>query len=105
MSLYLIIAFFFAFGVLANYHFGLSDSLKNTVTLRANQWIIYVALTSIIFLKVPKLEFSFNALVPSAVAWGWLVFSAVLVLWLSRKLKAKASQRYLWCYVVIGAFR
>jgi len=85
VSLYLIIAFFFAAGLLVNYAFGMSDALKDTLTFRANQWIIYVAMTSIIFLNVPKLEIGLDALLPAAVAWGWVFLSALLVLFLSKK--------------------
>lgn len=89
MQLYLMIVGFFALGITTNYCLPLSEQLKKAITFRANQWIIYVALTSIIFLNVPTLEFTLNALLPTLVAWSWLTLSAGLVLWCSKKLNLK----------------
>ena len=49
-----------------------------------NLFVIYVSLPALILLKVPKLTFSKQLLVPSLMPWGMLLFSAVLVLILSR---------------------
>ena len=49
-----------------------------------NLFVIYVSLPALILLKVPELTFSKQLLVPTLMPWGMLLFSAVLVLILSR---------------------
>jgi len=49
-----------------------------------NLFVIYVSLPALILLKVPQLTFSRQLLVPTLMPWGMLLFSAVLVLILSR---------------------
>ncbi|MDD5284215.1 MAG: AEC family transporter [Desulfuromonadaceae bacterium] len=45
-----------------------------------NMFALYVSLPAVILLKVPQIEFSTEALLPIAIAWGALLFSAVLIL-------------------------
>jgi len=89
MQSYLFIVVFFVLGLASNYLLPLCVQQKQLVTLRANQWIIYVALTAIIFLNVPQLEFSLNALLPTLVAWSCLFVSALMVHFLANKLKLR----------------
>ena len=84
---YLLILGFFVIGVARRHLFELSEERRNKITLRANQWIIYVAITAVIFVNVPQLEFSPNALLPALVAWLTLIASALLVNFIANKLK------------------
>lgn len=58
---------------------------KDTPTI-LNQFIIYISLPAIILLQVPKLVFSFDVLIPTAVAWLVMGISAVFVLIISKLL-------------------
>ena len=49
-----------------------------------NLFVIYISLPALILLKVPELLFSVDVLVPALLPWGMLLFSAVLVLQLSK---------------------
>lgn len=49
-----------------------------------NKFIIYISLPAIIILQVPKLEFSFEVLIPTIIAWLVMSFSAVCVLFFSK---------------------
>ncbi len=84
---YLLILGFFVIGVARRHLFNLSEERLNKTTLRANQWIIYVAITAVIFVNVPQLEFTPNALLPALVAWITLLVSALLVNVVANKLK------------------
>ena len=48
---------------------------------------IYISLPALILLKIPVLVFSKELLVPVIMPWGMLIFSAALVLILSKYLK------------------
>jgi len=45
-----------------------------------NMFALYVSLPAVILLKVPQLRFSGEVLLPIAIAWSALLFSAVLIL-------------------------
>lgn len=49
-----------------------------------NKFIIYISLPAIILLQVPKLNFSFDILVPAIISWLVMGLSAVLVIALSK---------------------
>lgn len=49
-----------------------------------NRFIIYISLPAIILLQVPKLNFSFEVIIPIIVAWSVMLSSAVLVLIISK---------------------
>lgn len=49
-----------------------------------NKFIIYISLPAIIMLQVPKLNFSFDVLIPTIIAWLVMAFSAFCVLLFSR---------------------
>jgi predicted permease len=49
-----------------------------------NLFVIYVSLPALILLKVPELTISKHLLVPALMPWGMLLFSAILVLILSK---------------------
>lgn len=51
-----------------------------------NQFVIFVSLPALVALKVPELVFSKNLLVPALLPWVMVIFSAALVLLLSRVL-------------------
>jgi predicted permease len=68
-----------------------------------NYFIIYVSLPSIIFLKVPQLEFSPQVIIPAVAAWTWLAIGAAIVLLLSRWLGwAKPTEGALLLMVTMG---
>lgn len=52
-----------------------------------NMFALYVSLPAVILLKVPQIEFSREALLPIAIAWGALLFSIVLILAAAHLLK------------------
>ncbi|GAB4417078.1 MAG: AEC family transporter [Anaerolineales bacterium] len=49
-----------------------------------NLFVIYFTLPALILLKIPKLTFSKNLLLPTLMPWGLLLFSATIVLVLSK---------------------
>lgn len=52
-----------------------------------NLFVIYISLPALVLLKIPDLTFSRDLLVPALMPWGMLLFSAALVLVLSRLLR------------------
>ena len=60
-----------------------SDDTGNVLNL----FVIYISLPALILLKIPKLVFSKNLLVPAFMPWGMLLFSCALILILSRVLQ------------------
>jgi len=52
-----------------------------------NLFVIYISLPALVLLKIPELTFSRDLLVPALMPWGMLLFSAALVLSLSRLLR------------------
>ena len=60
-----------------------SDETGNVLNLI----VIYISLPALILLKIPELIFSKELLVPAIMPWGMLIFSAALVLILSKSLK------------------
>jgi predicted permease len=68
-----------------------------------NLFVIYVSLPALILLKVPELTFSADLLVPALMPWGMLLFSAALVLGLSRLLNwNRATTGCLFLLVPLG---
>lgn len=51
-----------------------------------NKFIIYISLPAIILLQVPKLQFSFDILIPAIIAWIVMGVSALLVIFFSKLL-------------------
>jgi predicted permease len=51
-----------------------------------NKYIIYISLPAIILLQVPKLQFSFDILIPAIIAWIVMGLSALLVIFFSKLL-------------------
>ena len=51
-----------------------------------NKFIIYISLPAIILLQVPKLQFSFDILIPAIIAWIVMGLSALLVITCSKLL-------------------
>jgi predicted permease len=51
-----------------------------------NKFIIYISLPAIILLQVPKLQFSFDILIPAIIAWIVMGISALLVIFFSKLL-------------------
>jgi predicted permease len=52
-----------------------------------NLFVIYISLPALILLKIPDLPFDKNILFPAIMPWGMLLFSAALILILSKLLK------------------
>ncbi|RXJ86518.1 AEC family transporter [Arcobacter sp. CECT 8985] len=52
-----------------------------------NQYIIYISLPAIILLQIPKLNISFDIIIPAAIAWLVIIFSAIIVLIFAKYLK------------------
>jgi predicted permease len=50
---------------------------------KLNKFVIYVSLPAMIFLQIPKLEFSNEVLIPVVVSWGVMIVSAIFVLFIS----------------------
>ena len=92
MQAYLLIIIFFAAGVGVNRFFTVRPDYaehKRQLIKRLNIWIIQVALPALIFLYVPSLVFSSLAIIPTLVAWVWIIISAILVLLLGRLLSLR----------------
>lgn len=49
-----------------------------------NLFVIYISLPALVLLKIPKLTFSRDLLVPAVMPWAMLLFSSALVLLLSK---------------------
>jgi hypothetical protein len=49
-----------------------------------NLFVIYISLPALVLLKIPELTFSQDLLVPAVMPWGMLLFSASLILILSK---------------------
>ncbi len=56
-----------------------------------NNYIIYIAMPSVILIKIPALTFSSEMLIPAGFSWGWSVVGGLLILCLSRALKFSRS--------------
>ncbi|OHD96083.1 MAG: hypothetical protein A2019_01640 [Sulfurimonas sp. GWF2_37_8] len=52
-----------------------------------NQFIITIAFPAIILLQVPKIDFSYEMLLPAFIAWIVMLFSALFILLLSKALR------------------
>lgn len=59
-------------------------SEPSTLVKWLNNFIIYLALPSLILLKVPDLEISAEMIIPAGVAWAWVLVGSLVVLALSR---------------------
>lgn len=71
---------FFIFGFVAKQFLRGTDSVIKWI----NTYIIYIALPSIILLKIPTLEFSAAMLIPAGFAWFWALLGGALMLAISR---------------------
>lgn len=60
-----------------------------------NLYVIYVALPALILVEIPKLSFSYEALIPVVAAWIIMIFSAVLT-WCTARLMR-------WSRAITGA--
>jgi predicted permease len=49
-----------------------------------NLFVIYISLPALVLLKIPELAFSRNLLIPAMMPWAMLLFSAALILILSK---------------------
>ncbi len=75
-----LIIVFFCIGYVARRHI---DNISGTVKW-LNHYIVYVAMPSIIFLKVPALDFTTDMLIPAGFAWAWALIGGALILIISR---------------------
>ena len=83
MDNFALIALFVALGIL----FGRLKAFPPETVQVLNMFALYVSLPAVILLKVPQIEFSREALLPIAIAWGALFFSIVLILVTAHLLK------------------
>lgn len=60
------------------------EIFSQDTALILNQFILYISLPAMILLQVPRLELSFEALVPVVVAWLVMGVSALVIFYLSR---------------------
>ncbi len=51
-----------------------------------NMFALYISLPAVIFLKVPQLHFAEDMLIPAVIPWVMLLFSAVLVVFVGKRL-------------------
>ncbi len=83
MSNFILIILYLAIGYgLKNVRLPIKD-LAN----KLNKFVIYLSLPAMIFLQIPKLEFSSDALIPVVVSWGVIIITALLVLIISKYMK------------------
>lgn len=68
------------------YIINLKNIFPKDTPIILNQFIIYISLPAMIFLQIPKLNFSFEALIPVLIAWIVMSLSAVVILLISRAL-------------------
>ena len=80
MQIIIIIVGFFLLGFIARKF--IND--PSTLVKWLNNFIIYLALPSLILLKVPDLAISAQMIVPAGVAWAWVLVGSLAVLTLSR---------------------
>lgn len=82
MQTTLLIISFFALGYVAR------RRIKDTAdTVHwVNTYIIYLAMPSIILVKIPNLEFNTEMLIPAAFAWAWGIVGGAIMLIVSRLL-------------------
>jgi predicted permease len=70
--------------VLLGMSFQRLDAFPRDSAQTLNMFVLYVSLPALILVKVPKIVFSREVMVPALVAWGLLLFSAALVLLAAR---------------------
>lgn len=49
-----------------------------------NQFVIFISLPALVLLQIPKLTFTFDILIPVIVSWSVMIFSALIVLLISK---------------------
>ncbi|MDB2405416.1 AEC family transporter [Arcobacteraceae bacterium] len=54
------------------------------LAVKLNKFVIYISLPAMIFLQIPKLEFTNGTLIPIVIAWSVMALSAILVLVISK---------------------
>lgn len=83
MQTIIFIVAFFALG------YGLRKLIAepNKAVKWLNNYIIYVAMPSIILVKIPAMSFGTEMLIPAGFAWGWALVGGLTVLGVSRALR------------------
>ncbi|TQV72986.1 AEC family transporter [Aliikangiella marina] len=76
MENFVLIAIFLASGAFAKYKGWVRDS----ASLRLNQFVIFICLPAIILLKIPQLTLDTNLLLPVIVPWGVLLIASLLII-------------------------
>jgi malate permease and related proteins len=66
------------------YFFKRVHIFERDVATSLNQFVIFISLPALILLQVSQLTFSFDILIPVIVSWSVMVFSALIVLGISR---------------------
>jgi len=54
------------------------------LAVKLNKFVIYISLPAMIFLQIPRLEFTNDTLIPIVIAWSVMSLSAILVLVVSK---------------------
>jgi hypothetical protein len=72
--------------LLIGYGMNLKNIFAKDAPLILNQFILYISLPAMIFLQIPKLSFSFDALIPVVISWIVMGLSALAILAMSRVL-------------------
>ena len=82
MSSFLLIILYIGIGYILQY---IKLPISN-IAYKLNKFVIYISLPAMILLTMPSLKFTAEAFIPVAIAWLVMVFSAILVLIVSRYL-------------------
>ncbi|QOP41019.1 AEC family transporter [Sulfurimonas marina] len=69
------------------YFFKRVNIFERDVATSLNQFVIYISLPALILLQISQLTFSFDILIPVIVSWSVMVFSALIVLAVSRMME------------------
>lgn len=70
--------------IFIGYILSKSDLFPKETPLILNQFILYISAPALVLLKIPKLSFSIDALIPVFIAWSVMSMSAIAVFYLSK---------------------
>jgi len=70
--------------LLIGYIINLKGIFAKDTPLILNQFILYISLPAMTLLQIPRLTFSFEALIPIVIAWIVMGFSALIIFLLSK---------------------
>lgn len=73
--------------ILIGYVINLKSIFAHNTPIILNQFILYISLPAMVFLQIPKLTFSFDIIIPVAIAYGVMAFSALFIFYISKILQ------------------